>query len=1487
MRRLITSAAGLLLLLTLAVSTTSAADEWGWLPLDESLIGQEKVREKRQDIGVLPAEQQQNATEVGDEDILNFLLDSGRQGRSLEGFDEVYADPSVQDALQNADDAQARNIIKDKLCALGLMQCDGGQVVEGKRPYYPIYAQQQQPPRRPPPPPRGPPLPPQQYAQRPPVPPQGPPRPQQHQGPYGPPKPMPVPQHKVGYAGPQQRPPFAGGPPSGSFQSGPSYASAYPSKPLGPIYESDTPPFEFEPIGDKIFEGPTYAKPGIVLNEGSLVKPVEQHIHHHYHHIDGASDSKTVVVNNPIPIDSSLLSGSAVVGGGSSGLYSANGGVYGAGSGSTGGFSPLAGAEFDYKELKGVNNNGGFGQSATYAAQSKPVFEGASTFGQQGVKQSLYNQGPAQFGSSASGSNTLYSGEISGAYQSTGNGGFHSSNPALYKKELNVKGPASSNGLGSYTGNNAAYSKYNNQYSNGQYSSNGGQQFGSNGGQQFGSNGGQQFGSNGGQFGGQYSQFANGNGIEDCVCVPYDQCPAQDVIGRKDDLILPLDPRNLKSDIEAAADEVVITDGNGTMTVVRVPKNATTDTAASNKSATTVAKKVSKREAAAATPEGKSNEGKANIEPRLGGGGGYNGGDKKVVPTFGVSFGLPYPSGYPLNPYGPNPAQNPYFGAIGANGLNLGLINVNPLLSLQVTKDEYGDKVLKPLVNLHVTPTENVVHKLGHLLAAKKQNIYHVFNQHEHYHAHHGYPRPPPVYYPSHPPPPLHHGPGPILSRPPFGGGHGHGPELIYTKPPGPIYTGPGPHGFNRPPFLAGPGFGGPGFGGGPPVPPFHPGAGPRPPFFRDASSLTGEAGPEIEYDPTDLSRSNNVTFDRSLATIPTGNFNYQSVYPQNQPNEINRNRAQYGRQYQGYSGQQQQQQQQGGSDNLRAVVVPPTQNVPAQAPGFAKGSDTVSFPNSRRRRRRSTDVEVPKELEGELTSAIEKGESGVGGAVDAAIQEKSYSTEKRQAYYGPRPGQQQCSGRQVCCRRPAYRPNLPSQNLGKCGVRNAQGINGRIKNPVYIDGDSEFGEYPWQVAILKKDPKESVYVCGGTLIDNLYIITAAHCVKTYNGFDLRVRLGEWDVNHDVEFYPYIERDVISVQVHPEYYAGTLDNDLAILKMDRPVDLTSAPHIAPACLPDKQTDFSGQRCWTTGWGKDAFGDYGKYQNILKEVDVPIVNHYQCQNQLRQTRLGFSYNLNPGFLCAGGEEGKDACKGDGGGPLVCERNGVWQVVGVVSWGIGCGQANVPGVYVKVAHYLDWINQVLSVLHNFPSILAMATIKYIGRTTDFRGKTLWEIVGNLKNFGVGRVVVRSMFERYPEPSFMKILKVEALPNEEPYRKVRVTVEKTFRGRKCPNPVQVESVSYKADYRLLSKHEEESYCKLVERQEKIFPREIELPPLLRDFVARETGKPAPMIPIKLKVGRENHYRLANEGERPTVTVTMNIGQPASPSLYANCEL
>lgn len=265
----------------------------------------------------------------------------------------------------------------------------------------------------------------------------------------------------------------------------------------------------------------------------------------------------------------------------------------------------------------------------------------------------------------------------------------------------------------------------------------------------------------------------------------------------------------------------------------------------------------------------------------------------------------------------------------------------------------------------------------------------------------------------------------------------------------------------------------------------------------------------------------------------------------------------------------------------------------------------------------------------------------------------------------------------------------------GRCGLRNSAGITGRVQNLQYHESSADFGEYPAQAAILKRlSGSDNLFVCGGTLISQYWVATAAHCIKKHSQTDLKVRLGEWDVHRDDEFYPYVEKEIRDLIIHPEFVAGNLINDIALLRLDSPVD-PSLPHVNPACLPTIDETFDRQHCTVTGWGKDSFGQKGSFQAVLREVDLPVVGHQECESALRSTRLGPHYRLHSGFICAGGEGGKDACEGDGGSGLYCMQNGVIKVAGLVSWGIGCGQAGVPGVYVNLAHYRPWIENIISI------------------------------------------------------------------------------------------------------------------------------------------------------------------------------------------------
>ncbi|ALC46428.1 CG13318, partial [Drosophila busckii] len=269
------------------------------------------------------------------------------------------------------------------------------------------------------------------------------------------------------------------------------------------------------------------------------------------------------------------------------------------------------------------------------------------------------------------------------------------------------------------------------------------------------------------------------------------------------------------------------------------------------------------------------------------------------------------------------------------------------------------------------------------------------------------------------------------------------------------------------------------------------------------------------------------------------------------------------------------------------------------------------------------------------------------------------------------------CSfGLVACCQAGAY----------QCGLRFPPPPGAALAGP----GQASFGAYPWQVALLTT---ADVYLGGGALITAQHVLTAAHKVYNLALTSFKVRLGEWDAASTSEPIPAQDVAISNVYVNPAFNPNNLQNNVAILKLATPIAINTRSTIGTVCLP--ATNFVGQRCWVAGWGKNDFGPTGAYQAIMRQVDVPLIPNANCEAALRATRLGPTFQLSPtSFVCAGGEAGKDACTGDGGSPLVCTANGVWFVVGLVAWGIGCGQANVPGVYVNVGTYLPWIQTTLT-------------------------------------------------------------------------------------------------------------------------------------------------------------------------------------------------
>ncbi|XP_078093160.1 trypsin-10-like [Mustelus asterias] len=205
----------------------------------------------------------------------------------------------------------------------------------------------------------------------------------------------------------------------------------------------------------------------------------------------------------------------------------------------------------------------------------------------------------------------------------------------------------------------------------------------------------------------------------------------------------------------------------------------------------------------------------------------------------------------------------------------------------------------------------------------------------------------------------------------------------------------------------------------------------------------------------------------------------------------------------------------------------------------------------------------------------------------------------------------------------------------------------------------------PWQVSL-----DMGYHGCGGSLISDRWVISAAHCCPSH----LKVLLGA----HNLKVHSSGEQlvGVESIYWHQQYNYQTLDYDIMLVKLARSVTMTDfikpvpLPTVCP--LPDTQ-------CIVSGWG-NIYSD----NDELQCVNVPLMNDAAC-NQ------GYPGLITSHMICAGYMEGgKDACNGDSGGPLVCD--GILQ--GIVSWGRGCALRDSPGVYTKVCSLLPWIHDIMA-------------------------------------------------------------------------------------------------------------------------------------------------------------------------------------------------
>ncbi|CAB3249017.1 unnamed protein product [Arctia plantaginis] len=243
---------------------------------------------------------------------------------------------------------------------------------------------------------------------------------------------------------------------------------------------------------------------------------------------------------------------------------------------------------------------------------------------------------------------------------------------------------------------------------------------------------------------------------------------------------------------------------------------------------------------------------------------------------------------------------------------------------------------------------------------------------------------------------------------------------------------------------------------------------------------------------------------------------------------------------------------------------------------------------------------------------------------------------------------------------------------------------------------NAALGQFPWIARLGYVEDDEFDWMCGGALVSDRHVVTAAHCVQKYDYGPVltKIRVGEHDIRKDPDCElsvcapPVQDVAVKKIVPHPDFNKPAFHNDLAMIELEKPVTLNN--YVAPVCLPrtkeQLQTFNMGEVLTVAGWGKMNMTTEDR-ADVLQVVAVPVVEPSKCDS------FGKGFKLATSEICAGAEHNKDACGGDSGGPMMkiydTPDGPKHYLVGVVSFGPTICGIKKPGVYVSIAHFIKWI------------------------------------------------------------------------------------------------------------------------------------------------------------------------------------------------------